>query len=151
MFHVDASWENLSDRDAIRTLMKQPGLLRFPIVELPLNIQTFHVALPLQRYGQPEYWRRYLCWNLSSAVQLLTGNERRNAKITCQSPRQNSGYDLREVSEVGLMIDAEGLEVYFCRFFDGSAVVDNLQVAPPRIPVGAQIIWSATSPLHDEL
>ena len=151
MFHVNASWENHSDRDAIRALMKQPGLLRFPIVELPLNIQLFHVALPFQRHEQPGYWRRYICWNLSNAVQLLKGDESGNAKLTCQSPRKDSGYDLREVSEVGLVIDAEGLEVYFCRFFDGSAVVDNLQVAPPRIPVGAQIIWSATSPLHDEL
>jgi hypothetical protein len=68
-------------------------------------------------------------------------NQHLNAKLGCQTPRSDANYRIQEVSQIGVITDNDGEEIYFCRLADGEITLDNLQASLCKIPDNAVIVW----------
>jgi hypothetical protein len=145
MFHVDSSWEKTSGNDIVRRILGQPGLLRFSMVELPVNTRTFHVDVHFKEgiRAAELFWQRYLCSDLISAVNLLNEFSYLTTRLSCQSQHSDDKpYQIEIVNEVIRVGQLNGTISYHCILANGDIIRDNFSSSSNKEDVTAETIWS---------
>jgi hypothetical protein len=145
MFHVDSSWEKTSGSHVIRQILGQPGLLRFPMVELPVNIRTFHVDVHFKEgIGTADlFWQRYLCSDLISAINLLNKFSYSTTRLSCQSQHSyDKPYQIEIVNEVIRVGELNGAISYQCILANGDTVGDNYSSSLNKEDVTVETVWT---------
>jgi hypothetical protein len=145
VFHVDESWEHTSERDVFRKFLGQPGLLRFPVVEVPINMRVLHIQILLEQQATREsYWRRFMCTSLMDALELFKAFEDSSATMSCQSQHSDGeSYVIEDISEILRTTDSAGAVNHFCVVSGGRVIPDNLQGNLQTNRVTTEIVWRA--------
>lgn len=130
MFQIEDSWEYTLGSDVLRSITEAPGLRQYPLVEIAANTRIFHVDLLLKGEGaELRLWSRFLCYSLSTVVDLVSQNEAQDATVSIQTQRHEGGrYDIIEIAEIGEGIDADNRHFYFCKTKNGDISTDDYAV-----------------------
>lgn len=100
MLHTDELWEEIEGTTVLRDLTNQPGLRRYVCVEIPLNVQLFHLDI-CSRSRHEEKWSRFIFDDIRYVIPFLQANEAENVRLSVQSRRLNGGsYKILEVRKV---------------------------------------------------
>lgn len=145
MFHLDSSWEITSGSDIVRQILGQPGLLRFSMVELPVNTRTFHVDVHFKEGidAVELFWQRYLCSDLISAVNLLNKFSYLTTRLSCQSQHSyDKPYQIEIVNEVIRVSELNGAISYQCILANGDTIEDNFSSSSNKEELTVETVWS---------
>lgn len=146
MFHVDELWEHTSERDVWRNFLGQPGLLRFPVVEVPINMRVLHIQILVEQQAMHEsYWRRFMCTSFMDALELFKAFENSGATMSCQSQHSDGeSYVIEDISEILRITDSAGVVNHYCVLDGGRTLPDGLQGNLQNSRVKTEVVWRAT-------
>lgn len=100
MLHTDDLWEDVDGAVVLRELTNQPGLRQFWCVEVPLNIQLFHVDI-LCEFGTEAVWSRFIFDNIRRVIPILRGNRPGCVQLSMQTRRRDYvGYKILPIRKV---------------------------------------------------
>jgi len=100
MLHTDELWEEVTGTAVLRDLSNQPGLRQYFCVEIPLNIQLFHLDIR-NGPGYEAQWSRFIFDDIRRILPLLQGNKAANVRLSVQSRRlDKGGYRILEVQKI---------------------------------------------------
>lgn len=139
MFQVDQKWKS-KNSDTLSAIFSQVELRYYRLVELPLNLQLFHVDAVVVVDGE-SYYTRFICDNFTDVIEQLLEADFSNIKISLQSRRvDDRDYVMRTVEEVFESVSNPGLYSYRCG--DGTLQGDSMYESLLDI-TDAHLIWSS--------
>lgn len=145
MLHTDDLWEDVESAALLRELTNQPGLRQFWCVEVPLNIQLFHLDIKSQLRGDP-VWSRFIFDNVRRIIPILRGSCPGTARLSVQTRRRDySGYSILPVNKIVSGTITPGFEnfAFICsdgvRYFESTA---DLSVGEFS---GEQVVWTSAA------
>ncbi len=147
MFHTEAAWEESFGSEVLRSLLSQPGLRRYSLVELSTNVRIFHVDILFSGEGKDlELWNRFICANQVTLVELIEQNEFSDITISVQTPRAGGEqYSIVLVTEIAEVLDVFGDKFYLFKCADGSMFSSDWVSDIPKSCSGKKTIYSASS------
>lgn len=145
MFQTDERWEEIATTELLRKVFDQPGLRQYACVEVPYNVDLFHINICcLDENTSPDAWSRYIVDNVTAAVSLADSVPDAPATITLQTKLLGDNiyrmYRIREITEVILKT---GKFVYICVCEnDELYVLASVEVTDAEIAT-RRSVWSA--------
>lgn len=145
MFHTEAAWEEAFESEVLRSLLSQPGLRRYPLVELSTNVRIFHVDILFSgEGGDLGLWNRFICANQITLIELIEQNEFLDMSISVQTPRTGGKqYSIALVTEIVEALGSCGDKFYLFKCADGSTFSSDWGPAIPKIYSVKKTIYSA--------
>ncbi len=127
MLHTDDLWEDVEGAAVSRRLSNQPGLRQFWCVEVPLNIQLFHLDV-MNQLGREAVWSRFILDNVRRVLPILRGSRPGSVRLSVQTRRHEIlGYNIIPVKKVISGTITPGFEnfAFVCpkgvRYFESTA------------------------------
>jgi len=119
MLHTDELWEEITGIAVLRDLTNQPGLRQYSCVEIPLNIQLFHLDIR-NGSGHKARWSRFIFDDIRRILPLLLGNTPANVRLSVQSRRlDKGGYGILVIQKIICGTIIPGYENYAFICSDG--------------------------------
>lgn len=115
MFHAYQSSEDVDQITVLRALFNQPGLHRYPFVEIPLNTYLFH--LDVAPVDDESRWQRFIFDQPENIFEFLAVEGISEFLIHIQTRRTNDvNYQLKRVVEIseGYALNGEAVYVFLC-------------------------------------
>ena len=111
MFHTDESWDLNDQLLVMRKLFNQPNLRRHRIVEVPHNVELFHVDVMMrsQPLDDPK-WQRFICSDCQTAVSFLASQNVLRSRVSRQTRQSEiERYSIEKIVEIRASISEETL------------------------------------------
>ena len=116
MLHTDELWEEVTGTALLRDKLDQPGLRQYYCIEIPINIQLFHLDIR-SSLGLEAQWSRFIFDDMRQVSPLLLGNRPANVRLSVQTRRvDDEGYRMFEVQKVlsGTIISGRENYAFIC-------------------------------------
>lgn len=151
MFHTEAAWEESFGSEVLRSLLLQPSLRRYSLVELSANVRIFHVDLLFADEGTDlELWSRFICANQVTLIDVIEQNEFSDITISVQTPRARvEHYSIVLVTEIAEVLDIFGQKFYLFKCADGTTFSSDWASDVPKNGSVGKTIYSASSGLAE--
>lgn len=143
MLHTDDLWEDVEGTAVQRALSNQPGLRQFWCVEVPVNVQLFHLDVK-SRLRDETTWSRLIFDNIRRIVPILRGSRPGDVRLSLQTRRiDHSEYKILPVRKVISGTIAPGFENYAFICGDGAKYFESaadLSIGPFT---DERVIWAS--------
>lgn len=124
MFNLYESWEDTHGVESFVALFGQPTLRRFPFVEIPLNVQLFH--LDVAPVDDESRWQRFIFNNIYDVFDFVASENIKDIRIALQSRRADGvGYKIKPVRKIFSGTGESGSVVLFFLCTDGTVELNN--------------------------
>lgn len=119
MLHTYEDWEGIRSSKRIEAIFEQPGLRRYRFVQVPINLQLFHVDIATGEPGD-ENWSRYVSDNFDDVIEFLAAAPATKVCISLQTRREDGkSYEIVAIKEIFLRSNESGRYSYLFAGADG--------------------------------
>lgn len=145
MFQTDEQWEEVRYTPSLRELLQQPGLRRYPIIELTTDASIFFLdAMSEVEAPEAVAWSRYICATLATVVELLGRNPRADVRLHVHTfNKRSQEYATHRVTEILLTLDEQNNHLLLYRRDDDQLCVDGTDNLYEISETRTSTLWTA--------
>lgn len=146
MFQTDAQWECAEHINVLRELLQQPGLRRYPIVELEKNSSTICLDVIFkEEAAKGNTWTRYICSSLSIAIDVLTKHKFSATRLHIQiCDLETRDYSIHPIIEIVMAADEQCDPVVLYRRRNGELYADGSNTIYNNEGLRIFVLWSSS-------
>lgn len=145
MIHTDEFWEEKEETIALRKVLNCPGLRRFRCVEVPNNVQLFHLDI-VERSSRGDVWNRFIYDDIRYILPILAGRSPKDCVLSMQTRQlERENYRILRVVRIFKGVISPGFENYAFKCDDGFRYYESradLSLGEFR---EVRILWSENS------
>lgn len=147
MFQTDESWEYPCRGQLLGGLFNQPGLRQYPCVEIPLNVQIFHVDIIFRdTYQDGQSWSRFIFDQMVDVVQIVERDDVIQARVSLQTSRcDDAEYSIRSIIEIVERKNVDGCKTYVFKCANNENYLDSFIEESESDLLEKRTIWPRRS------
>lgn len=145
MFQTDEIWEDVEGATVLRKLANLPGLRQYWCVEVPLNLQLFHVDILSGLAGQRS-WSRFMFDDVRRILPILSGYRSSDVRVSMQTRRiDRVGYKILRITKILVGVISDGVENFAFVDDEGARYYESIA----DLSIGEfrheKVIWTSRS------
>lgn len=128
MFQTNVQWEELANIEFFRSLLQEPGLRRYSMVELSVNCPIFNLDMYMKgELMASGVYSRFQVLDLSVAVRALLENDCARASVSIQlRDNEKKSYVVYRITEIHEGIDENAKRILLYRRDNGQLYIDGI-------------------------
>jgi hypothetical protein len=144
MLHAYDEWEGGCGPQLLGSLFEQPSLKRYRCIEIPINLQLFHLDIE-SGSGENRGWHRYISDDFEDVLGLLSQHRVCQVNISLQTRRsEGTDYAMVAIKEVLLVWSKTGRSGFVFVGADERSYPDSLwDHFGTDTPETVESIWSS--------
>jgi len=142
MLHTNNNWESVDGAGLLREITNQPGLRQYVCVEIPINVQIFHLDIRSNSLNEKK-WSRYIFDDIRSILPILYAMKNELARVSLQTRRiDHKDYKIIAIKKIVAGITSYGVENYAFICADGERYYESIADVTSGKFEKERIIWS---------
>ena len=142
MLHTNDNWESVDGAGLLREITNQPGLRQYVCVEIPINLQIFHLDIRSNSLNETK-WSRYIFDDIRNILPTLYTMKNGLARVSLQTRRlDHEDYNIIAIEKIVAGITSSGAENYGFICADGERYYESIADVTSGKFEKERIIWS---------
>lgn len=127
MFQTNVQWEELENIQFFRSLLQEPSLRRYSMVESSVNSPIFHLDMLMKgELMASNVYSRYQVLDLSAAVRAIIDNDCARARVSIQvRDNEKNSYAIYRITEIHEGTDENSKRILLYRRDNGQLYIDG--------------------------